>query len=137
CTPAVADSAREDHRRIGEAGAHRPRHSDETVTRAGSPMTRIHGTFIAAALALSAVVLSAGAAQQAPPSQEAPPPAPQPAPAQPGRPAPPAQQPSFRVGVELVSLNVTVTDGANRYVTDLEEGDFQVYEDGVKQEVTL
>jgi Ca-activated chloride channel homolog len=30
-----------------------------------------------------------------------------------------------------------VTDGANRYVTDLDQGDFQVYEDGVKQEVTL
>jgi len=103
-------------------------------------MTRIHGTFIAAALALSAVVLSAGAPQQASPQQEpVPPPAPaQPAPpAQPARPASPAQQPSFRVGVELVSMNVTVTDAANRYVTDLDQGDFQVYEDGVKQEVTL
>jgi len=103
-------------------------------------MTRIHGTSIAAALALSAVVLSAGAPQQASPQQEpVPPPAPaQPAPpAQPARPASPAQQPSFRVGVELVSMNVTVTDAANRYVTDLDQGDFQVYEDGVKQEVTL
>ena len=48
-----------------------------------------------------------------------------------------AQQPSFRTGVELVSLNVTVTEGASRYVTDLEQKDFNVFEDGVKQEVTF
>jgi Ca-activated chloride channel homolog len=47
------------------------------------------------------------------------------------------QQPSFRTGVELVSLNVTVTEGTSRYVTDLEQGDFNVFEDGVKQEVTF
>jgi len=48
-----------------------------------------------------------------------------------------AQQPSFRTGVELVSLNVTVTEGNTRYVTDLEQKDFNVFEDGVKQEVTF
>jgi Ca-activated chloride channel family protein len=42
----------------------------------------------------------------------------------------------FRGGVDLVSLNVTVTDGA-RYVTDLEEADFEVFEDGVKQPLTF
>ena len=51
--------------------------------------------------------------------------------------AQPAAQPSFRTGVELVSLNVTVTEGASRYVTDLEQKDFQVFEDGVKQDVTF
>ncbi|HVZ21654.1 MAG TPA: VWA domain-containing protein [Vicinamibacterales bacterium] len=45
-------------------------------------------------------------------------------------------QPSFRAGVELVSLNVTVMEGT-RYVTDLQQGDFNVYEDGVKQDVTF
>jgi Ca-activated chloride channel family protein len=48
-----------------------------------------------------------------------------------------AQQPSFRAGVDIVSLNVTVTDGTARYVTDLEDKDFQVFEDGVKQDVTF
>jgi len=48
-----------------------------------------------------------------------------------------AQQPSFRTGVELVSLNVTVTDGTTRYVTDLAQEEFTVFEDGVKQEVTF
>jgi Ca-activated chloride channel homolog len=46
------------------------------------------------------------------------------------------QQPSFRAGIELVSLNVTVTE-AGKYVTDLDSTDFSVYEDGVKQEVTF
>jgi Ca-activated chloride channel family protein len=47
-----------------------------------------------------------------------------------------AQQGRFRAGVDLVSLNVTVMDGT-RYVTGLEESDFEVYEDGVKQSLTI
>jgi len=50
-----------------------------------------------------------------------------------GRPA----QPSFRTAVDVVSLNVTVTDPSNRYVTDLTDKDFEVFEDGVKQDLTL
>ena len=57
--------------------------------------------------------------------------------AQPPPQQPPAPQVPFRAGVELVSLNVTVTDGTQKYVTDLAPEDFQVYEDGVKQEVTF
>ena len=48
-----------------------------------------------------------------------------------------AQQPSFRSGVDLVSLNITVADQTGRFVTDLEPTAFQVFEDGVKQEVTF
>jgi Ca-activated chloride channel family protein len=47
-----------------------------------------------------------------------------------------AQQPAFRSGVELVSLNVTVMEGTH-YITDLEQKDFNVFEDGVKQDVTF
>jgi len=47
------------------------------------------------------------------------------------------QQVPFRAGVDLVSLNVTVTDGATRYITDLNQEDFSVFEDGVKQDVTF
>ena len=43
----------------------------------------------------------------------------------------------FRAGVELVSLNVTVTDSQGRYVTDLEQTDFSVFEDGAKQELSF
>ena len=48
-----------------------------------------------------------------------------------------AQGQRIRSGVELVSLNVTVTDGSNKYVTDLTEQDFDVYEDGAKQSLTF
>jgi Ca-activated chloride channel family protein len=46
------------------------------------------------------------------------------------------QQPKLRSGVELVSLNVSVTD-AGKYVTDLEQSEFEVFEDGVKQSVSF
>jgi Ca-activated chloride channel family protein len=69
------------------------------------------------------------------PSQPTPPSAAQPAPAGPA--SANRQQPSFRAGVEVVSLNVTVTDGTNRYVTDLDSAEFSVFEDGVKQEVSF
>ena len=49
---------------------------------------------------------------------------------------PPPQVP-FRAGVDLVSLNVTVTEGVGKYVTDLAAEDFNVFEDGVKQDVTF
>ena len=49
-----------------------------------------------------------------------------------------AQAPSqpFRAGVELVSLNVTVMESTH-YVTDLEQKDFSVFEDGMKQDITF
>jgi Ca-activated chloride channel family protein len=47
-----------------------------------------------------------------------------------------AQEPRFKAGVDLVSLNVTVMDG-NRYVNDLTEQDFEVYEDGARQSITF
>jgi Ca-activated chloride channel homolog len=75
--------------------------------------------------AVGSASLSGGRTEQPP---QTPPPAPQ-------QPAPP--QVPFRAGVELVSLNVTVTDGTQKYITDLAPEDFQVYEDGVKQEVTF
>jgi Ca-activated chloride channel family protein len=50
-----------------------------------------------------------------------------------------AQQdrPAFRAGIDIVSLNVTVTDGTNRYVTDLDQPDFTVFEDGTRQDLTF
>ena len=48
-----------------------------------------------------------------------------------------AQQPAFRSAIDVVSMNVTVIDSTNRYITDLTEKDFEIYEDGVKQEMTL
>jgi Ca-activated chloride channel homolog len=76
------------------------------------------------------------AVQPAPPAPTTP--APQPPPQQgTTEPPAPAQRPSFRAGVELVSLNVTVTDQTGRYLTELNQGDFQIFEDGAQQQVTF
>jgi Ca-activated chloride channel family protein len=48
-----------------------------------------------------------------------------------------AQQPAFRTGVDVVSLNVTVADQSGRFVTNLPSETFAVYEDGVKQQLTF
>ena len=51
-----------------------------------------------------------------------------------------AQQPAFRSAIDVVSMNVTVIESSNslnRYITDLTETDFEIFEDGVKQELTL
>jgi Ca-activated chloride channel family protein len=80
---------------------------------------RLQAAAIAAALgAIVATVALAGAQSDGPSTQ--------------GR-----GQPSFRTGVELVSLNVTVADAMGRYATDLQQEDFNVFEDGVKQDVTF
>ena len=47
-----------------------------------------------------------------------------------------AQQ-RIRSGVELVELNVTVTDPTGKYVPGLTQDDFDVYEDGAKQKLTF
>lgn len=110
------------------------------ITRA-----RVRTVLAALALAVSVPLALAGMQQPASdrpaaqtqepgarPAETAPAPSP---PASP--PAAQGQQPSFRAGVDLVSLNVTVTDQSQKYVVDLNEGDFQVFEDGVKQDVTV
>ncbi len=43
----------------------------------------------------------------------------------------------FRVSVDLISLNVTVTDARNRFITDLSRDDFRVFEDGIHQELDV
>jgi VWFA-related protein len=50
---------------------------------------------------------------------------------------PSQRTPTFEVGIEVINLNVSVTDGRGRYVTDLGEKDFAVYEDGIRQELSL
>ena len=58
-----------------------------------------------------------------------------PEPESPRRPA--DLQPTFRTGVDVVSLNVTVTDSDLRFVTDIPQDGFRVYEDGIQQEITF
>jgi Ca-activated chloride channel family protein len=88
--------------------------------------TSLRGSLTSVALAAGLLVVSVGA-QQPQSGTASTAPAPQSG----------SQSPAFRSSVDIVSLNVTVTDAAQKYVTDLTQDDFQVYEDGVKQEVTL
>jgi Ca-activated chloride channel family protein len=53
------------------------------------------------------------------------------------RPTPTPRPLTFEVEVEIVNLTVSVTDARNRYVTDLQEKDFAVYEDGIPQELSV
>jgi Ca-activated chloride channel family protein len=48
---------------------------------------------------------------------------------------PPSPPQVFKSGVDVVALTVTVTDAQHRYVTDLDEADFSLLEDGVKQDL--
>ena len=95
---------------------------------------------------LAGVCLAASAQQDAqpqdvkPPAQEAKPAAQEAKPAaqDPKPPAADSKQPQTRLrsGVDLVSLSVTVMDGT-RYVADLDEEAFEVYEDGARQAITF
>lgn len=53
-------------------------------------------------------------------------------------PAPPdvPQGTTFKSGVDVVALNVTVLDPQQRVIGDLGASDFSVYEDGVRQQIT-
>jgi Ca-activated chloride channel family protein len=44
---------------------------------------------------------------------------------------------SFRSGIELVTLHVTVTAKSREYVTDLNRGDFAVFENGRRQDLAF
>ena len=48
-----------------------------------------------------------------------------------------AQEPTFRSGSRVVPSYVTVVDGDNRLVTDLTRDDFEVYDNGRVQEITI
>lgn len=73
---------------------------------------------VAPTLASVLLLLPAGARSQAPPGQV-------------------PRTPIFGTEVEIINLNLSVTDGRNRYVTDLDRKDFAVFEDGIRQELSL
>lgn len=83
-------------------------------------------------LSMAAAWILAGAGQQ--PAPQRPPQPPQQNP--PGQGAPPGeQQPVFRAGINVVRVDVIVTDGKGEPVTDLTQADFEVFEDGRRQTV--
>jgi len=74
------------------------------------------------------VVLVAGLSAQT--SQNPPQPAPQ------NPPAKQAEKPTFRVQVDLITNDVVVRDEKGNFVPDLKRDEFEIYEDGVKQDIT-
>ena len=99
-------------------------------------MARRRSALVALALVLglcqvgTAKQPASSAKQQASPAQ---PPATQAA--QPADQAAPPQQPIFRTGINFVRVDVIVTDGQRRPVTDLTQADFEVLEDGRPQSI--
>src|SRR5262252_5061081 len=51
--------------------------------------------------------------------------------------APQPQRPVIRSRADLVTTDVRVQDDRGQFVSDLRKDDFEVYEDGVKQDVTM
>jgi Ca-activated chloride channel family protein len=47
------------------------------------------------------------------------------------------QPPTFGTGIEIINLSLSVTDAQNNFVTDLTRKDFAVYEDGIRQDLSL
>jgi VWFA-related protein len=89
---------------------------------------------VCGSLAVLAVVLSA----QGPSRGSAPTPT-TPAPAPPGPNVPgtaPGQSPTFKVTVDLVTTDVLVRDNKGNFIPDLKKNDFEVYEDGVLQDIS-
>src|SRR5499425_2183407 len=54
----------------------------------------------------------------------------------PQTPPKPATQPTFRVTVDLVTNDIVVRDEKGNFVPDLKQEEIEVYEDGVKQEIS-
>src|ERR1700689_658047 len=46
------------------------------------------------------------------------------------------ERPVFRVKVDMVVLSFTVTDSHNKYINDLKNTDFKIYEDGILQKMS-
>jgi VWFA-related protein len=53
-------------------------------------------------------------------------------PAQPG----PSGQPTFRVAIDFVTMDAIVRNNQDQFVADLTKDDFEIFEDGVKQEIS-
>jgi len=61
---------------------------------------------------------------------------PAPSPAQPPAHAPAQERPTFKVQVDLVTNDIIVRDEKGNFIPDLKKDEFEIYEDGVKQDIS-
>ena len=80
------------------------------------------------AIAVLALSSGVGAQSQAPPSPQAP--------AAPPAAQVPANRPTFRVAIDYVTTDVIARNQQDQFVADLTKDDFELFEDGVKQDIT-
>src|SRR3954454_8782997 len=59
-----------------------------------------------------------------------------PAPQQQSAPATQDKQPTFKVTVDLVTNDIIVRDDKGNFIPDLKKDEFEIYEDGVKQDIS-
>ncbi|MCC7034272.1 MAG: VWA domain-containing protein [Acidobacteria bacterium] len=78
-----------------------------------------HGRCLAVALGLALSAAALGAQAPTPPASTA-----------------QVSQPTFRVNIDLVTMDAIVRNNQDQFVADLMKDDFQILEDGVPQEVT-
>ena len=52
-------------------------------------------------------------------------------------PRPTPRPPVFEAGIEVINLNVSITDARGQYVSGLGRDDFAVFEDGIKQDLSI
>jgi VWFA-related protein len=80
------------------------------------------------AVLLAVAVAAVGLSAQAPPAQA-------PSGAQPPAPAEQTPTPTFRVQIDAVTMDVIVKDSRGQFVPDLAKDEFEIFEDGVKQDI--
>jgi len=52
------------------------------------------------------------------------------------KPTPPIEDQVVKISTNLIRIDVSVTDGKGRAVTDLKQNEIEIYENGVKQAIT-
>jgi VWFA-related protein len=101
----------------------------------GNRFSRLGSTAVVLAFVITPLLAQTGSQSQSAPSQT---PAQTP-PAQTGatqqKPASAPGQPNYRVAIDLVTTDVIVRDENGQFITDLKKDDFQILEDGVRQDV--
>src|SRR5215207_7974225 len=122
----------------GAAGVHVARTVHRSKSLYNQVMQQFFSRRMLCAVGVSVTACLASLVAQSPPAQQTPaqPPAQQ-------TPAPPKQQPPagtqprevIRRALDIITTDVMVRDNSGQFVADLKKDEFEVYEDGVKQDV--